>query len=143
MAAEYKTPADIFSCRRCGRCCEGFGGTYVSDTDIIRISTYISADPDTFATSYCEKAGSRPVLTRGPDGKCIFFDAEKQCTIHPVKPRMCRTWPFIETLVTNPENWDAMASACPGMKPHIPREMLTGIVSGEIKRRRSKNPAGD
>ena len=137
MDAEYKTPGDIFSCQQCGRCCTGFGGTYVTDKDIVRISAYITADPGTFVTSYCDMAGSRPVLTQGPDGKCIFFDAQKQCTIHPVKPRMCRAWPFLETLVKNPENWDAMASACPGMKPQVPREDLMRIVSGEIEKRRS------
>lgn len=141
MGAEYKTPEDIFSCRQCGRCCTGFGGTYVTDTDIVRISAYISADPHTFVASYCDMAGSRPVLTQGPDGQCIFFDAHKQCTIHPVKPRMCRAWPFLETLVKNPENWDAMASACPGMTPHIPREDLIRIVSREIENRRSAIPA--
>jgi len=141
MGAEYKTPGDIFSCRQCGQCCTGFGGTYVTDKDIVRISAYIAADPDTFVTSYCDMAGSRPVLTQGRDGRCIFFDTQKQCTIHPVKPRMCRAWPFLETLVNHPENWDAMASACPGMQPRVPGEALTRIVSGEIAKRRAAESA--
>lgn len=138
---EYNTTDDIFTCRLCGQCCKGFGGTYVTGRDIADICAYMAADPDTFITSYCDMAGSRPVLTQGPDGHCVFFDAQKQCTIHPVKPRMCRAWPFIETLVTNPENWDAMASACPGMKPFVPRTDIMRIVSQAIEKRRLSCPA--
>ncbi len=122
---------DIFTCRQCGDCCKGFGGTYVTDGDIIAISGYIRFSPDRFASHYCEKSGSRYVLTCGKDGCCIFFDKEKQCTIHPVKPYMCRAWPFIKTLMHNPENWHAMANSCPGMKKKIPDEMIKKIVQVE------------
>ncbi|MFN2357645.1 MAG: YkgJ family cysteine cluster protein [Desulfotignum sp.] len=135
MDAKYKTGDDIFVCQLCGQCCRGFGGTYVTDRDIMRISAYIQADPDTFVTSYCTMAGTRPVLSQGPDGYCVFFDKKKQCTIHPVKPCMCRKWPFLETLVANPENWDAMASACPGMRPLIPFSDLARIVAWERQKR--------
>ena len=134
MDTEYKTTDDIFTCQLCGQCCKGFGGTYVTGRDIADICTYIKADPDTFVTSYCSMAGSRPVLTQRADGYCIFFDPEEQCTIHPVKPRMCREWPFLETLVTNPENWDAMASACPGMKTPVLFSELIHVVSQERKK---------
>jgi uncharacterized protein len=133
---EYNTPDDIFECRLCGRCCRGFGGTYVTGRDILRICEHIQADPDTFVIRYCDMTGAGPVLSQGPDDFCIFFDAQNHCTIHPVKPRMCSTWPFLETLLQNPENWDAMASACPGMKPSIPHPDLKRIVSDQIKNRR-------
>jgi uncharacterized protein len=132
MTSEYNTPEDIFSCRLCGQCCMGFGGTYVTDDDILRISGYIEADPKTFVSRFCDMTGAGPLLTQGQDGRCIFFDTQKQCTIHPVKPRMCRAWPFLETLIKNPENWDAMASACPGMAPAVPHADLIRIISMQI-----------
>ncbi|MCP4719352.1 MAG: YkgJ family cysteine cluster protein, partial [Desulfobacteraceae bacterium] len=60
-----------------------------------------------------------------------FFDKEKQCTIHPVKPYMCRAWPYIKTIIKNPENWNAMAGACPGMKKNIPHKDLIRIIAHE------------
>lgn len=129
----YKTSKDIFECRQCGDCCKGFGGTYVTDQDISRIASFIRTDPDTFRNDFCDHSGSRSVLTLGPDGYCIFFHKKKQCMIHPVKPYMCKAWPFIKTIIKNPENWNAMADSCPGMKKDIPHKDLQQIVASEIQ----------
>lgn len=131
MDSKFRTADDIFRCKCCGDCCKGFGGTYVTPEDIDRISRFIRQDPASFVEDFCDMAGSRPVLTQGRDGRCIFFKADRQCTIHPVKPRMCRAWPFLPTLIRNPENWNAMATACPGMIPDIPSKDLARIVACE------------
>jgi len=128
MVSEYQSCDDIFVCQQCGDCCKGFGGTYITDQDIINISAFIKFDPEKFVAKYCDKSGSRSVLTLGIDGNCIFFDSVKQCTIHPVKPYMCKAWPFIQTIIKNPENWNAMANSCPGMKKDIPYKDLVKIV---------------
>lgn len=128
MDSEPTTGDNIFTCRQCGDCCRGFGGTYVTARDIIHISAYIQFDAEQFAVRYCEKSGSRYVLACGKDGCCVFFDKEKQCTIHPVKPYMCKAWPFIETLIRHPENWNTMADSCPGIKKDISEEVLKKIV---------------
>jgi Fe-S-cluster containining protein len=137
MDYRYKTPEDIFECKLCGDCCNGFGGTYVTPKDIDKIASFIDADPKTFVKKYCDYAGSKPVLTLGQNGACIFFDAQRQCTIHPVKPYMCKAWPFIKTIIKNPENWNAMAGSCPGIKKDIPPKDLKQIVtleSGKLDR---------
>ncbi|MBU0969035.1 MAG: YkgJ family cysteine cluster protein [Proteobacteria bacterium] len=129
------TPArDIFECQLCGDCCKGFGGTFVTDQDIGRICSFIKADPKTFVADYCDYSGSRPVLTLGATGSCIFFHKEKQCTIHPVKPYMCRAWPYLKTIIKNPENWNAMANSCPGMKKNVPHKDLAEIVAHESQK---------
>ncbi len=131
MESHDKSGKDIFECRQCGECCNGFGGTYVTQKDILKICEYRHFDPDRFIDTYCDRSGSRFVLTRGKDGCCIFFDAVKQCTIHPVKPYMCKAWPFIQTIIKNPENWNAMSNSCPGMKKDIPYKNLSKIVTME------------
>jgi Fe-S-cluster containining protein len=135
MDADQLTGSDIFECRMCGECCTGFGGTYVTDLDVQQISRFIKVDPASFTNVYCDRSGSRFVLTRGKDGRCIFFDTEKQCTIHPVKPYMCRAWPFIKTLIKNPENWDIMANSCPGMKKGVNHEDIKSIAAHEKRKR--------
>lgn len=122
------TKDKIFDCRLCGDCCKGFGGTYVTEDDIAKIASFIGENPETFIKKYCVYSGSKPVLALGKDGFCIFFDKEKQCTIHPVKPYMCKAWPYIKTIIKNPENWNAMANSCPGMEKDIPHQRLKQIV---------------
>jgi uncharacterized protein len=134
MNSKYKTAEDIFECKLCGNCCNGFGGTYVTDQDIANIASFIQADPTTFIATYCEYSGSRPLLTIGDNGCCIFFDKKKQCTIHPVKPYMCKAWPYLKTIIKNPENWTAMASACPGINKDVPSKDLQRIVALESQR---------
>ena len=108
----------LFECRRCGDCCIGFGGTYLTDEDINAISRHIGADPEKFVARYCSRSGSKLVLAQRSDGHCIFWD--KLCTIHPVKPRMCRRWPFIESILVDAENWLIMADSCPGIQTDVP-----------------------
>ncbi len=141
MTSEAKAVIDFFECQLCGNCCNGFGGTYVTPRDIINISRYIGFDPEKFIAKYCDPSGSRHVLTLGKDGFCIFFDKIIQCTIHPVKPYMCKAWPFIQTIIKHPENWNAMANSCPGMKKDIPYKDLQRIVARE--KQRLDNPSQD
>jgi len=56
---------EIFDCKKCGECCKGYGGTFVTETDIKAISDYIRTDPRRFITDYCQMSGSRPVLAQG------------------------------------------------------------------------------
>ncbi len=131
MDSKKITAADIFDCKQCGQCCKGFGGTYVTQEDIQKIAQYINADPKTFVDLYCDMSGSKPTLTLAENGYCTFFDPKKQCTIHPVKPYMCRAWPYIKTIITHPENWDIMANSCPGIKKSIAYADLQRIVTQE------------
>lgn len=53
------------------------------------------------------------IKTSGPSC-CIFWD--KVCTIHEVKPRMCKIWPFIESILVDRSNWAIIKSICPGIR---------------------------
>jgi Fe-S-cluster containining protein len=97
--------------------------------DITAIAEYIGADPHTFMAEYCQRSGGKPILTQSPNGYCIFWD--KLCTIHPVKPRMCREWPFIESVLVDAKNWHAMAGSCPGMRTDVVDDTITACVRGE------------
>ena len=132
MDVDVNQARDIFECQQCGQCCKGFGGTYVTPEDIKNISKLIGVEEGRFTGRYCNPSGSRFVLAQKEDETCIFFDPEKQCTIHAVKPRMCRAWPFIPTVARHPENWEAMANSCPGMKKGLAPEIIAGIVKDEL-----------
>ena len=53
-------------------------------------------------------------LKEKANGDCVFYDRQAGCTIYPVRPRQCRTWPFWESNVVTPEAWQKTCVVCPG-----------------------------
>lgn len=93
-----------FACTRCGDCCragEGDGNlVMVSRGEICAIAAYSGMDPDEVSEPYPESVpfpGGRMVtfgrVLRRPCGDCLFFSG-KGCTVYPVRPAICRTYPF-------------------------------------------------
>ena len=126
MASDDK----LFECTQCGECCKGFGGTYVTEADLEAISRFIGVSPTVVAETYCSPSGNKRVLAQRPDGYCIFWD--HNCTIHPVKPKMCRQWPFIDSLRVDIANWRIMASVCPGMRNDMDDQTLMARVHRQL-----------
>lgn len=125
---------EIFSCTQCGDCCKGYGGTYVSPAEVEAIAAFIGMDVGPFTESYCTQSGNRWLLIQQESGFCIFCKDEA-CSIHPVKPGMCRAWPFIRSVLVDPDNWEKMASMCPGMRKGVPAEVVRKCVETMLGRR--------
>lgn len=49
-----------------------------------------------------------------PGGHCLLFKGGL-CLVHPVKPLICRAWPRLRALVTDPEAFREASEACPGL----------------------------
>ena len=130
MASNPDNCQQIFDCTLCGDCCRGFGGTYLSDSDIESIAEYVSVAPTQFISDYCTRSGSRFLLRQRPDGYCVFWD--KVCTIHAVKPRMCRQWPYLKSVLVDDINWRSMASMCPGIRTDVPMEKVRICIEASI-----------
>jgi Fe-S-cluster containining protein len=79
---------------------------------------------------YTRREGPRRSLKEKANGDCVFFDRAAGCTIYPVRPRQCRTWPFWECNTLSPENWARTATECPGCNHGelIPIEEITRRV---------------
>jgi Fe-S-cluster containining protein len=120
----------IFQCKKCGDCCSGYGGTSLSENDIITIAKYTGMDVKSFLSKHCEFSGTKPILAQGKNGYCIFWD--KLCTIHPVKPYMCRAWPFINSVLVDVGNWRIMSSMCPGIDANVPDSVVRECVADKI-----------
>jgi uncharacterized protein len=126
MPYEEVRPEDVFKCQKCGDCCKGFGGTYVTEDNIREIAAYIHTDDHTFINNFCQMSGGKPVIAVDENGWCIFFD--EVCTIHPVKPKMCKAWPFIQAVLVDINNWHIMAGACMGIRTDLPDEVIRACV---------------
>ena len=124
----------LFECQLCGDCCKGYGGTYVSETDVAAISEFIGVDPAGFVERYCRMSGNRLLLAQGEDDYCGFCK-EGVCGIHPVKPKMCRAWPFLKSILVDVGNWHAMARSCPGMRTDLDDDEIREGVRQAIAER--------
>lgn len=131
MQCDLSIPQDIFDCQQCGDCCKGFGGTYVSPEDVRAIAAFIHFDPQLFLEKYCQLSGGKPVLAQAENGYCVFWK-DKICTIHPVKPRMCKAWPFIPNVLKDPQNWLIMAGFCPGIRTDVTPSEIVACVRRQI-----------
>jgi Fe-S-cluster containining protein len=123
-------PSDIFKCRQCGECCKGYGGTFVTEKEIQAIADYLNTDPKSFVDDYCQMSGEKPVLAQGRNSYCVFWNG--LCTIHPVKPRMCKNWPFIKSVLVDINNWYIMAEFCPGIRTDLPDSVIKECVRKEL-----------
>ena len=132
MQSKAVRPSDIFKCTMCGDCCMGYGGTFITKEDIDAIAGHIKTNPDNFVANYCEISGGKPLLGQGRNRYCIFWD--KICTIHPVKPRMCRQWPFIKSVLVDINNWYIMAGLCPGIRTDVPASLVRDCIARELSK---------
>ena len=138
MASDPATCQRVFDCTQCGDCCRGFGGTYLSEADIESISELVELNREEFIAQYCTRSGSRLLLRQRPDGYCIFWD--KLCTIHAVKPRMCRRWPFLKSVLVDEINWRSMASMCPGIRTDAAMDQVRSCIEACIEAEREYSP---
>ena len=71
------------------------------------------------------------MIKTSESGYCIFWD--KLCAIHEVKPRMCKIWPFIESILVDPSNWAIIKSMCPGIRDDVNLDDLAECVNNVIQ----------
>lgn len=120
-----------FKCTRCGNCCTGEAGfVWVSDEQIAAIAEFRGERLEEVTGLYTRREGTRRSLKERANGDCIFFDREAGCTIYPVRPQQCRTWPFWESNIQSPKTWAEIAAACPGCNQGelIPADEITRRV---------------
>ena len=105
-----------FRCTGCGNCCTGApGAVWVTDEDIRRIAEETGKSVGEVRLFHTRLIAGRVSLTEYANGDCTFFDgATRGCTIYPVRPSQCRTWPFWTANVETPEAWEKTRRVCPG-----------------------------
>lgn len=125
MPGTFKHPWYIaglhFDCFGCGECCSGPDEGYIWATkpEIKFISDYLKMSERQFRRKYTKRVGLRTTLTEDSKSKdCIFLEKRegyKRCSIYPVRPNQCRTWPFWSSNLKSPDTWNQAAKKCPGI----------------------------
>ncbi|MGE0757091.1 MAG: YkgJ family cysteine cluster protein [Pirellulaceae bacterium] len=106
-----------FQCTQCGDCCTGAPGyVWVNQEEIQSLAAAIGAtDMAEFERTYVRPVGVRKSLREFPNGDCVFFDGERRaCRVYGARPRQCRTWPFWDSNLKSPEEWQRTCEVCPG-----------------------------
>jgi Fe-S-cluster containining protein len=117
-----------FECTRCGKCCSGFPGfVWVNEEELRGIAEFLGEPLDEVIGLYTRLLNGKRTLRDRLSDDCIFYEAGQGCTIYPVRPRQCRTWPFWESNVLSPEAWERTQQVCPGSGHGelIPAEEIT------------------
>jgi Fe-S-cluster containining protein len=116
--AEKNRP--VFECQQCGDCCNGRGGIYVKPQEVEDMAAFLGLDVEEFISRYvdCSAQGSHLGVQ---DGVCVFME-DNRCRVHPVKPFICRQWPFFPALLLDPEELEYAKGACPGIDPDCTHE---------------------
>ncbi len=115
----FRYTFDPKACEECmGNCCTGESGhIWVSVQKIPQMAAYLGMESEEFIEKYLEKSGYRytikeRVVVEG-EFDCAFFDREtNRCTIYPVRPMQCRTFPFWDYFK---ENEEELRNECPGI----------------------------
>jgi uncharacterized protein len=104
-----------FRCTRCGNCCTGAPGfVWVNEEEIAAIARYRNQPVEEVIDFYTRPARGQRSLRERANGDCVFYHQGEGCTIYPVRPRQCRTWPFWNSNVASPEAWKRTRETCPG-----------------------------
>jgi Fe-S-cluster containining protein len=118
-----------FKCTECGKCCTGGPGyAWVDDQEIQAMADYLKITPKDFGKKYLRFVQGRYSLIEKRNYDCIFLK-DKKCTIYPVRPQQCRTFPWWAQNLSSPEAWEEAAQDCEGISKDAPVVPLTTIQS--------------
>jgi Fe-S-cluster containining protein len=115
-----------FQCTQCGNCCSGPpGAVWFSLEEEEAMAAHLGLEIEAFRQQYTRRVGrGRSLGEKVVDGghDCIFLDRETRpgkavCSIYPVRPLQCRTWPWWPENLTSRRAWEATKKRvpCPGM----------------------------
>lgn len=105
-----------FQCTQCGNCCTGAPGyVWVNKAEIEALAAHLAMELDEFERRFVRQVGIRKSLVELQGGDCVFLDPQsRRCTVYALRPRQCRTWPFWESNVRTPKDWEETCRVCPG-----------------------------
>ena len=100
-----------------GKCCNGESGNiFVNSKEAEAISRFLRIEVSKFIEEYLVKIYCKFSIKEIKTNKnyaCAFFDKKRnKCSIYPVRPNQCRTFPFWDYFKDRPEE---VARQCPGI----------------------------
>ena len=109
-----------FCCNQCGSCCTGPPGyVWVTREEIRRIAAFLGRNDEWLGKEHLRRIGFKHSLVEKGNGDCVFLvstgNGQRGCSIYPVRPLQCRTWPFWTYNLKTPSDWAEAGEVCPGL----------------------------
>jgi len=155
-----------FQCKKCGTCCRTAEILVtVTDSDILRISQTLGLTAaeilkaldfyvlesniptpiglERIPSIITERGKAYVALKKMENGDCIFLK-DDECMIHPIRPMVCRAFPFVFNESKGELSWgfSSKKRICPGLGVgprvseeeliHLAKEILTDIKNYQI-----------
>lgn len=92
--------ADCQDCKGCSACCRGMGNSIILDPyDIFRLEKGLNASFEQLLSRCLELNVAEGIILpnlrmAGPEEKCVFNDENGRCSIHSLRPGLCRLFPL-------------------------------------------------
>ena len=78
------------------------------------MAAHLDVSAADLAARHCRKVWWRISLKEHDDGDCEFL-TEDGCSVYPVRPAQCRTFPFWPDNLRSRLSWEEVADRCPGV----------------------------
>jgi len=105
-----------FACTQCGNCCRNHGDyafVYLTPPEVASIAAWLGLSKPAFLARYASrKDGAVTLRTDSP--ACPFLGPDQRCTIYPVRPKQCATWPFWKENLERAVWEEEVRACCPG-----------------------------
>lgn len=113
-----------FHCTQCGKCCFGPGNVYFTKKDLNKIRKYLKINFIKWQIILKQiiKKHVNGLYVHHSYERCYFLNENHQCSIYPVRPLQCRTFPFWPSNFSNSEKLKNLINDCPGSKLISPVE---------------------
>jgi len=122
--------SDIFSCTRCGYCCQGETTVSLDRDDQKRMVQSLNMTIDEVSGKYWRITGSI-VQMKTVSGHCIFY--EDGCLVHEGRPWRCGQWPLHPSILDDENNFLTISESCPGINRKIGYRKFCEILSEIMK----------
>lgn len=88
---------------------------WLDEDEIAKLAAAAKMDRDVFESQFTRRVGKRVSLKEYPGGDCVFLEPKsRRCMVYMARPIQCRTWPFWDSNLATPEDWQATCRECPG-----------------------------
>ena len=104
-----------------------------AEKEFRRIAEYLELPFETFLERYTEEIDGKVSLVSPNEGPCVFYD--KGCSIYPVRPSQCASYPFWQDILKSQRRWELEAETCGGMNrgKKWTRKEIEGQVESRAK----------
>ncbi len=106
-----------FKCTECGKCCTGAPGyVWVTEDEILKMADYLKISIKDFNIRYIRRVNGKLALVEmSKNYDCIFLK-DRKCSIYPVRPKQCRTFPWWPQNLSSKEAFEEAALYCEGIQ---------------------------